>query len=176
MRTKVISQADAPTSVPPRCAPNPRQRILVVDDDAVIRCINTDVLTHSGYDVDAAEDGAAAWDALQLSKYDLVVTDNDMPKVTGVELIQKLQAARSALPVIMATAAMPAEEFARHRLQLPAMTLLKPYAVIELVVAVKNVLRAASDSFGKSAPPHNWQVQPLADRVQWCRFNMNMQF
>ena len=80
----------------------PRQRILVVEDDAVIRQLNTEVLTCSGYQVDAAEDGAAAWDALQRNNYDLVVTDNDMPKVTGVELIKKLQDTQMNLPVIMA--------------------------------------------------------------------------
>jgi response regulator RpfG family c-di-GMP phosphodiesterase len=64
--------------------PNPRQRILVVEDDAAIRQVNQEVLTYSGYHVDGAEDGAAAWAALQQINYDLVVTDNDMPKVPRV--------------------------------------------------------------------------------------------
>ena len=45
--------------------------------------MNTEVLIYSGYRVDAAEDGAAAWDALQLNKYDLVVTDNQIAKADG---------------------------------------------------------------------------------------------
>ncbi len=157
MRTKSISQADVPPRSPQHGALNSGKHILVVDDDAFIRRFNTQVLTCSGYHVDATDDGAAAWDALQRKHYDLVVTDNQMPKVTGVELIQRLQAARLAVPVIMATAALPAEEFARHRLRPPAMTLLKPYTFVELLVAVKKVLCAASDSLGKIAPP-NWQV------------------
>jgi len=145
---------------------NPRQRILVVEDDPDIRRVNTEVLTYSGYHVDAAEDGAAAWDALQLKKYDLVVTDNDMPKLTGVELIQKLQAARMALPVIMATGTSPAEHIARYHLLQPAKTLIKPYTFDELLTVVKEVLHAASVSHGKIAPPPNWQVRPQVDRLQ----------
>jgi PleD family two-component response regulator len=79
MPAKSILKSDEPASAPPQREPNPRQRILVVEDDAVIRRVNVEVLTYSGYHVDAAEDGAAAWDTLQLSNYDLMVTDNDMP-------------------------------------------------------------------------------------------------
>jgi DNA-binding response OmpR family regulator len=166
MKTKKILRTGKPAHAPRHREPNLGQRILVVEDDATIRRVNTEALTCSGYQVDAAENGAVAWDAVQRNNYDLVVTDNQMPKVTGVELIQKLQAARMPLPVIMVTAAMPAEEFTRHRLQPPAMTLLKPHTFIELLVAVKKVLRAAGATFGKIAPPPHQQVPPLAGRFQ----------
>ena len=135
-----------------------------MEDDPAVRRVNTEVLVHSGYEVDTAEDGAAAWNTLQGNDYDLLVTDNDMPRVTGIELIQKLQAADRKIPVIMATGASPAEELNRLQLLPPAMTLLKPYTFEELLVAVKTVLRAASDLAGGLAPRPNWQVQPLADR------------
>ena len=166
MTAKNISPSDAPVNAPLRCEPSPPQRILVVEDDAAIRRLNTEILTCSGYQVDAAEDGGAAWDALQLNNYDLVVTDNDMPKVTGVELIQKLRAARMALPVIMATGAQPEEVFTRYGMLPPAITLLKPYTFNELLTAVKEVLRAAGDSLGEIAPPATWQVQLLAERFR----------
>ena len=136
--------------------PNPRQRILVVEDDAAIRQVNQEVLTYSGYHVDGAEDGAAAWAALQQINYDLVVTDNDMPKVTGVELIQKLQLARMSVPVIMATGALPDEQFTRSGVQPPAKTLLKPFTFDELLAAVKEVLFASNYGREKSVPPPNW--------------------
>jgi DNA-binding response OmpR family regulator len=135
----------------------PRRRILVAEDDAAIRRINTLVLTSSGYHVDAAEDGEAAWNALQRTTYDLLVTDNDMPKLTGVQLIQKLQAACMPIPVIMATGKLPPEDFSLpHQLQ-PAVTLLKPYSFEELVTAVKAVLRLAGDSLASIAPPADCQ-------------------
>jgi DNA-binding response OmpR family regulator len=87
-----------------------------------------------------------------------------MPRVTGVELIQKVQAARMALPVIMATGGLTDEQFKRHGLPPPAVTLLKPYTFHELLAAVKKVLRAAGDSLEGITPPPNWQIQPLADR------------
>ena len=162
MNTKSFPQVGEPASAPPHREPNPRQRILVVDDDALVRRLNTEILTYSGYQVDAVEDGAAAWDALQLNNYDLMVTDNDMPRVTGVELLQKVQAARMALPVIMATGALP--EFNHYSTRQPAVTLLKPYTFDELLAAVKEVLHAAGEALEAIAPPIHWQLQPLADR------------
>src|ERR1039457_4461243 len=77
MSAKNISQADDPAHAPLRPELNPRQRILVVEDDPDIRRLNTEVLSYFGYQVDAAEDGEAAWDALRQNNYDLIVTDND---------------------------------------------------------------------------------------------------
>jgi len=128
-------------SAPLQSQTNPLHRILVVEDDISIRQLNTEGLRRSGYEVDAAEDGEAAWDALQLESYDLVITDNSMPKVTGVELLEKLRAARLTLPVIMATGALPTAVFARCPWLQPDATLLKPYTSAELLRTVKKVLR-----------------------------------
>ena len=166
MNDKANPQASALTSIPFQREPNLRQRILVVEDDAAIRKLNTEVLTYSGYQVDTAEDGQAAWDALQLYNYDLVVTDNNMPNMTGVELIKKLQDARKFLPVIMATGTLPDEEFARYPCLQPAVMLLKPYALNELLHAVKEVLRATSDALQETAPPPNWPAEPLANHFR----------
>jgi DNA-binding response OmpR family regulator len=163
---KPKSQVEVPAVAPLPRQTNPRQRILVVEDDAAIRQLNTEVLTCSGYHVDAAEDGAAAWDALQLNRYDLVVTDNQMPRVTGVELIQKLQDARMDLPVIMATGTLPDEQPARYTSLQPVITLLKPYSFHQLLDAVKEVLRATTDALDEIAPPPNYQIEPLARRFR----------
>ena len=136
-----------------------RQRILVVDDDLLIRRLNTEMLVLSGYDVDAAENGAAAWDALQLNRYDLMVTDNDMPKVTGIELIKKVRATRLALPVIMATGKFPLDELTRNPELQPAVTLLKPYTFDELVGAVQIVLLATAGAGGETSLPSNRPAQ-----------------
>jgi DNA-binding response OmpR family regulator len=107
MRASTISPAGKPACATLSCPNNPPHCILVVDNDGDIRQLNTDALVYGGYHVDAASDGAAAWDMLQVKAYDLLVTDNDMPKVTGVDLLRKLRAARMALPVLMATGALP---------------------------------------------------------------------
>jgi CheY-like chemotaxis protein len=156
------NSANVPLSSPRRPSPC----ILVAEDDGAIRRLNTDVLSGSGYHVDAAEDGAAAWDTLQLKRYDLLVTDNEMPKVSGVELLKKIHAARLALPVIMATGTIPNEEFSRHPWILPAATLLKPYSVEDLLRAVQDVLLAVAAA-REPAPPPPAPLRRVAPEEWW---------
>ena len=121
---------------------SPPHRILVVDDDDCFRHLNTEVLIHYGYYVDAVENGEAAWNRLQLYHYDLLVTDNNMPKVSGVELLRKLRDASRNMLVIMATGTSPEPEFIRQPWLKPAAIILKPFTSAELVRTVKTVLNA----------------------------------
>src|SRR5947207_15490682 len=59
---------------------NRPNRILLVDDDILIREPAAKALSSSGYQVDTAEDGACGWEALHAGSYDLLITDNSMPK------------------------------------------------------------------------------------------------
>jgi DNA-binding response OmpR family regulator len=120
---------------------NPSHRILVVDDDHVTRQISVDVLVGSGYDVESVKDGAAGWQALQAGNYDLVVTDNKMPNMTGIEMIAKLRSARMAVPVILATGVLPTHEFARRPWLKPDAMLQRPFSNDDLLEKVKEVLR-----------------------------------
>lgn len=105
-----------------------------------MRILNTEVLSSSGYDVDTAEDGDVAWQTLQRNRYDLLVTDNNMPKMSGVELVKKARAARMTLPVILVSGILPTEELKQHPwLQIDA-TLSKPFTSSELVKKVDDVL------------------------------------
>ena len=119
---------------------SPRQ-ILVVDDDPDIRQLSIDVLVSSDFKVDAAVDGADAWEALRVKHFDLVITDNKMPRMTGIELIEKLRYTRLPLPVIMATSQLPTLEFELKPWLLPDATLQKPFSNDDLLVTVKKVLR-----------------------------------
>ena len=75
---------------------NQTNRILVVDDDIHIRQIISMSLTAEGYEVDTAEDGAKGWsllagkDGSRRRGYDLLVTDNNMPNLSGIGLIGKV--------------------------------------------------------------------------------------
>lgn len=126
-------------------------RILVVDDDNDTRQLSMDVLAGDGYDVEAAKDGAAGWEALQAEEYDLVITDNTMPRMTGVEMIAKLRAARMSLPVIMATGHLPAHEFVRRPWLKPDLSLQRPFTNDDLLAAVKKIL-GNSDGDGSLLP------------------------
>jgi two-component system, sensor histidine kinase and response regulator len=121
------------------------KRILFVDDEPMMRQLHKEVLTDFGYAVEVAEDGAVAWNALQLQKYDLIITDNEMPKVSGIQLLEKLHAAQIALPVIMVSGTMPTEELQRKNWLPVRATLHKPYVIKELLCTVRNVL-GTSDS------------------------------
>ena len=109
---KRISQAGEPASAPVQLQTRPPRRILVVEDEPDIRSLNAEVLKNSGYEVDTAEDGKAGWEALHATRpapesYALLITDHDMPGLSGLALIKKVRAARMALPVILATGTLP---------------------------------------------------------------------
>jgi DNA-binding response OmpR family regulator len=135
-----IPQAEEPANSPIRGQTNLHQRILVVDDDRDTRQLSVDVLIGSGYDVEGVKDGAAGWEALQVNNYDLVVTDNKMPRMTGIEMIAKLRSARMEVPVIMATGILPIHEFARRPWLKPDATLQRPFSNDDLLETVKKVL------------------------------------
>jgi DNA-binding response OmpR family regulator len=166
MKDDEIQLAGEPGGGPRQFHPSPTHRILVADDEAAIRRLITTVLLGSGYHVDAAEDGAAAWEALQAKPYDLLITDHSMPKITGVELVKNLRSARMALPVVMVAGRLPEYELAQNpSLQLAA-TLLKPFAVAALLNTVENVLRATDSPREQIDPPPDWRSQPLADSLR----------
>jgi len=151
-----------PAGATRQCPTDPRHRILVVDDDGDLRLLYADVLALPGYHVHAADDGAAAWEALQANNYNLLITEHSLPMLTGVELVRKLRAARMALPVVMAAGRLPTHELVRNpSLQLAAM-LPKPFYIDELLETVRVALRATVSAPGQLAPPPNWQSQPSA--------------
>jgi len=82
-------------------------RILVVDDFSTMRRIVRNLLRELGFQhVDEAEDGAAALAALQKCAFDLVITDWNMPRMMGIDLLKAMRAGPqlAALPVMMVTA------------------------------------------------------------------------
>jgi DNA-binding NtrC family response regulator len=140
MTAKLISHFDDPITEPFQNKPYFGQRILVVEDEYDLRQLTAEALIDAGYRVEVAENGATAWTALQLSEYDLLITDQFMPKVSGVELLKKIYTARMTLSVIMATGFLPTWEFTLHPCLQPVHMLLKPYSFGKLLGMVKNVL------------------------------------
>jgi CheY-like chemotaxis protein len=82
-----------------------RGRVLVVDDEATIREFMLDLLGGWGLEVAALPDGAAARDAIAADprRYDLVITDQTMPQLTGLALAREIARLRPGLPVILYT-------------------------------------------------------------------------
>ena len=68
----------------------PRRRILVVDDSLTVRELERKLLTHHGYEVEIALDGMDGWNAVRSAPFDLVITDVDMPRMDGIELVSRI--------------------------------------------------------------------------------------
>lgn len=68
-----------------------KKRILVVDDSAIVREAERQLLLGRGYDVDLAVDGLDGLNALKQGDYDLVVSDIDMPRMTGLEFVKAIR-------------------------------------------------------------------------------------
>jgi two-component system sensor histidine kinase and response regulator WspE len=64
-----------------------RKRVLVVDDSLTVREVERKLLGNLGYDVEVAVDGMDGWNAVRTGHFDLVVTDIDMPRMDGIELV-----------------------------------------------------------------------------------------
>jgi DNA-binding response OmpR family regulator len=143
MKGHIASQAGKPHGTLLQCSANSMHRILVVEDDPDIRHSNAMVLHHAGYHVDTAEDGASGWNLLKASHYDVLITDNTMPRVTGMELIKKLRSEEMPLSVILASGTATTEELDRHPWLKVDAVLIKPYTTEAILDAVKKVLRKA---------------------------------
>jgi two-component system sensor histidine kinase and response regulator WspE len=131
----------------------------MVEDDLLIRHINAQVLIRSGYQVDGAGDGVAGWEALHAGHFDLLITDHEMPRLSGLELVKKARSARMTLPVILATGTLPEEEIERHPWLQLAATLLKPFSPQQLLETVQEVLRPAA-SCARVAPERCFPAFP----------------
>jgi two-component system sensor histidine kinase and response regulator WspE len=68
-----------------------RKRVLVVDDSLTVRELERKLLDSNGYDVEVAVDGVDGWNAVRSSHFHLVVTDVDMPRMDGIELVRLIR-------------------------------------------------------------------------------------
>jgi two-component system, OmpR family, response regulator MprA len=116
-------------------------RILVVEDERAVRDALQRVLRTDGYDVDVAEDGAAALAALAASGPDVVVLDIVLPVVDGLEVCRRLRADGDPVPVLMVTAR---DAISDRVAGLDAGAddyLVKPFSIDELRARVRALLR-----------------------------------
>jgi two-component system response regulator MprA len=130
-------------------------RILVVDDDQAVQDSLARTLRFEGYEVETADDGKQAVDAVLGREPDAVVLDVAMPGMDGLEACRRLRSAGSLVPVLMLTAR---DSLGDRVAGLDAGAddyLVKPFAVQELLARLRALLRrsAATSSAAASAPP-----------------------
>lgn len=124
-------------------------RILIADDDPLLRALLVHRLSADGYEVSTAQDGGEALAAIREEAPDLIVLDALMPVMDGFEVLRRVKSAGlSGAPVIMLTA-LKREQDIVGALQLGAADyLVKPFIPDELSQRVRRLLQTSGSSGG----------------------------
>jgi DNA-binding NtrC family response regulator len=115
-------------------------RILVVDDELLIRDLLYDFFSSRNYEIILAESGTKALDVLGAEDVDLILTDLKMPDMDGLEMIKKAWAGKNGPPAIVMTG-FPSIESAIEALRLKvADYIIKPFNINRLFESIESVL------------------------------------
>ncbi|MER2192305.1 MAG: response regulator transcription factor [Solibacillus sp.] len=117
------------------------KRILVADDEEILRMLICDSLEDLGFEIDEAEDGADALEKVTSTSYDLLILDYMMPELTGLEVIERLPAGvKARTPILMLTA--KAQEADRQQAIDKGANyfMSKPFSPVELIAFVEELL------------------------------------
>ncbi|EFH85829.1 response regulator receiver protein [Ktedonobacter racemifer DSM 44963] len=119
-----------------------RKRILVVDDDQVLRSLIQELLEEEAYEVDTAIDGVDALDRLdhQRNVYDVILLDLTMPRLNGLQFLQKVQAQDPTLLRSIIALSADKETLQQSACMGIGNTLKKPFDPEELLVLVERAM------------------------------------
>jgi two-component system sensor histidine kinase and response regulator WspE len=125
-----------------------RKRVLVVDDSLTVREVERRLLENHGYDVVTAVDGLDGWSAVLAGHFDLVISDYDMPRLNGVELVSQIrrEPKLQSLPVMLVSYK-DRDEDRRRGLEAGA-----NYYLTKSGFHDETLLRAVVDLIGESGP------------------------
>jgi response regulator RpfG family c-di-GMP phosphodiesterase len=115
-------------------------RILVVDDERVIREILAEFLALEGFSVHTVEDGEKALTELRLHPYDLLITDLKMPRLSGLQLLERVEAERLGVLTVLMTGFGTVETAIEAMKKGAYDYLLKPFKVEEVIHVVERAL------------------------------------
>ena len=132
--------------------------ILVADDDATTRQMVGGVLKKNGYKVSTASDGVSALRAIRTKRFDLVLLDIWMPKLTGLGLLDKLQSDKKSPKIIVMTTDKTSETVLSALHGRVYQFLLKPLDADSLILTVESALSA-----NPSAPP----IEIISAKPHW---------
>lgn len=154
-----------------------KKRILVVDDELIIQKVITEELMIAGFDVEVAGNGLEAMDRIKHAnfKYDLILLDNQMPKATGLEVLEFIHTNRYACAVIMMTA-YGSINHAVEAMKLGAFDYItKPFKMSEIMEKVRLVLKDTKNgaiveendtTFVLGASEQIMKIKDIIDRVK----------
>lgn len=118
------------------------KRLLVVDDDQVIRMLLLEYLSCSGFLVEAVENGSECLEKLSQELPDVLLLDFQMPDMSGLEVLQKIRenADLAQLPIIMLSANNDTERIVQENNLEADAYILKPFKMPDIIIAVKQVV------------------------------------
>jgi len=128
------------TSLRPAATEGESARILVVDDERVIREILAEFLALEGFSVHTVEDGEKALTELRLHPYDLLITDLKMPRLSGLQLLEKVEQERLGVLTVLMTGFGTVETAIEAMKKGAYDYLLKPFKVEEVIHVVERAL------------------------------------
>jgi CheY-like chemotaxis protein len=114
-----------------------KKKILIADDEKVVRVLLSEALKPHGYKIDVAEDGVKAIKCIDRNTYDLVITDYKMPKMDGLELTQQIRSKYPSIPILIVTGNGPVHELLESG---ATACITKPFNILELKNMVKIIL------------------------------------
>ncbi len=125
------------------------KKILVVDDEVGIRTLLFDALSSEGFKVTLAKDGMDSLDQMQKRRFDLLITDINMPRLDGIELLRKMKEAGRKERVIIMTGK-PVDRSLLVEDIPPVFTQLeKPFHINNFLAAVTSALARPAKSVSK---------------------------
>ena len=120
------------------------KKVLVVDDEEILRMLIADTLSFEGYEVEEASDGQEGFDKASVGNYDVILLDYMMPKLTGPEVLERLQPLNLGTPIIMLTAKAQQSDRDLAAQFGAAYFMPKPFSPAELVTLVQQVVEEPS--------------------------------
>lgn len=125
------------------------ENILIVEDNRALSRVIQVVLAKAGFNVTCAYDGEAAWSLIQENEYDLIVTDQQMPKLNGVDLchrVRKMDGRYSSIPIFLLTAKGLELDLQKLKSELAITDVIaKPFSPVALVEVLEQHLTASSN-------------------------------
>ena len=120
------------------------ERLLIVDDDQLMRSALYESLSSFGYEVETAENGADALVKFKDDQFAVVITDMRMPKMSGMDVLRGVKKISPQTPVILITAYGTVNTAVEAMKEGAAEFIMKPFSLDDLEFAVKNVLAAST--------------------------------
>ncbi|MES1199825.1 MAG: cell cycle two-component system response regulator CpdR [Pseudomonadota bacterium] len=118
-------------------------RILLAEDDDSLRAFLVTNLSRAGHEVQAFGDGDSAWEALEHSAYDLLLTDIVMPGLDGIELARRGAENDPGMKIVFITGFAAVALSPQSQAPKDAKVLSKPFHLRDLVVEIERVIAAA---------------------------------